>query len=188
MSEKEKMLTGLWYDANFNQELLDERQRADDLCFAINQTKPSDLNKRKQLFKQLIPDCDDSVEIKTYFTCDYGTYIHIEANCFINRNCYFMDGGGIYLGKNVFMGPNCGLYTAIHPLDYAARNKGLELAKPITIKDNVWIGGNVTILPGVTIGSGSVIGAGSVVTKDIPENVVAIGNPCKVLKKIEQQD
>ena len=104
---------------------------------------------------------------------------------FINHDCYFMDGGKIFVGNHVFIGPKCGFYTAIHPLDYQDINQGLEQALPIHIGDNVWIGANVIVLPGVTIGNGTVIGAGSIVSKDIPENVVAIGSPAKPIKTID---
>lgn len=116
---------------------------------------------------------------------DYGYNIKLGENVFININNYFMDGAEITLGNNVFVGPSCGFYTASHPLDAEDRNKGLEKASPISIGNNVWVGGNVSVMPGVTIGDGSVVGAGSVVTKDIPENVLAAGVPCKVIREID---
>ena len=186
MTEKEKMLSGLWYDANFDEVLVKDRIIAQDLCMEFNTTKPSD-EKSKKILDKLIPNMDKTAGITTPFQCDYGWNIEIGGCSEINRKRYFMDGGKISIGKNVYMGPNCGLYTANHPLDFKTRNKGLELAEPISIGDSVWIGGNVVILPGVTIGSGSVIGAGSVVKDSIPENSLAVGNPAKVIRKIEQK-
>ena len=119
---------------------------------------------------------------------DYGERVRIGDGCFINHGAYLMDGGGITIGSHVFIGPNLGAYTAVHPLVAEERNQGLERALPIVIGDNVWIGGDVTILPGVTIGAEAVIGAGSVVTKDVPAGVVAAGNPCRVLRPITEAD
>lgn len=184
MSEKEKMFQGKWYNANYDQELVDERKNAEGLLFELNHTNPKREDEINSLFKELIPHMSKSSSITLPFMCDYGYNIQIDDNSFINRNCYFMDGGKITIGKNVFIGPSCGFYTAIHPTNAQERNEGLEMAKPIEIGDNVWLGGNVVLLPGVKIGSGSIIGAGSVVTKDVPKNVIAVGNPCKVLKEI----
>ena len=122
------------------------------------------------------------------FQTDYGYNCYIGTGTDINRGAYLMDGAKITIGEHCFIGPNCGMYTANHPLCYAERNRGFEQAAPITIGDNVWIGGDVTILPGVTIGSGAVIGAGSVVTKDIPADTLAYGNPCKPRRPITEAD
>ncbi|MGO1882802.1 MAG: sugar O-acetyltransferase, partial [Staphylococcus equorum] len=111
--------------------------------------------------------------------------VFLGNNVFVNHDCYFMDGGKIFIGDNVFIGPKCGLYTAVHPLQYQQRNIGLEQALPINIGNNVWLGANVIVLPGVQIGDGAVIGAGSVVAKDIPENVLAVGTPAKPINKID---
>ncbi len=116
--------------------------------------------------------------------CDYGYNIEIGENFYANHNLIILDGSKVQFGDNVFIAPNCSFYTAGHPLDAERRNKGLEYAKPIKVGNNVWIGGNVIVLPGVTIGDNTVIGAGSVVNKDIPSNVVAVGNPCKVIKQL----
>ena len=115
---------------------------------------------------------------------DYGYNVYLGAGTFLNHNCYLMDCATIRFGRKVFVGPNCGFYTAIHPLDKVQRAKGIERAAAIEIGDDVWLGGDVTVLPGVKIGSGSVIGAKSLVTKDIPDNVLAFGNPCRVVKQI----
>ena len=186
MTDLEKMKLGMWYDANNNPEVLEERYRALDLCFYLNQTVPSDHQKKNNLIKELLGYLPNNLEIITPFTCDYGKNIHLGSNVFINSQCYFMDGGDITLGNHVFVGPYCGFYTASHPLDYSNRNKGLEKALPIVIGDNCWFGANVSIMPGVNIGSGCVIAAGSVVTKDMPENSMIAGVPAKVIKTIDQ--
>lgn len=183
MKEKEKMLLGKWYDAT-DQELVKQRLNAKDLCFELNQIKPSNLEKRNSIINKLLGYQPDNLELLSPFTCDYGSNIVLGKNVFINSNCYFMDGAKITVGDNVFIGPSCGFYTANHPLDYQTRNQGIEQALPILIGNNVWLGGNVIVLPGVEIGDGCVIGAGSVVTKDIEANSIATGVPCKVIKKI----
>jgi len=188
MTHKERLEKGLWYDANGDQELLELRTRADDLCFLFNQTPPGDPAKRSALLAQILPHMGEDVTILAPFYADYGDHCQIGAHTFINHNAYLMDCAPITIGTFCFIGPSCGMYTAIHPIMAENRNLGLERARPITIGDNVWIGGDVTILPGVRIGSGSVIGAGSVVTKDIPENVIAVGNPCHVLRTITERD
>lgn len=184
MNEREKMLLGKWYDAT-DQELVKQRLNAKDLCFELNQIKPSNLEKRNSIINKLLGYQPDNLELLSPFTCDYGNNIVLGKNVFINSNCYFMDGAKITVGDNVFIGPSCGFYTANHPLDYQTRNQGIEQALPILIGNNVWLGGNVIVLPGVKIGDGCVIGAGSVVTKDIEANSVATGIPCNVIKKIE---
>lgn len=188
MTEKEKLEQGLWYDANYDPELLRDRMAAEDLCFDLNQTRLSQTDAREALLRKLLPHLGERVNILSPFHTDYGTRCFIGDDSFLNHGAYLMDCAPITIGKHCFIGPNCGMYTAIHPLIAEERNQGLELARPITLGDNVWLGGDVTILPGVTIGSGSVIGAGSVVTRDIPPNVVAVGNPCRVLRPITEQD
>ena len=183
MNEREKMLLGKCYDAT-DQELVKQRLNAKDLCFELNQIKPSNLEKRNSIINKLLGYQPDNLELLSPFTCDYGNNIVLGKNVFINSNCYFMDGAKITVGDNVFIGPSCGFYTANHPLDYQTRNQGIEQALPILIGNNVWLGGNVIVLPGVEIGDGCVIGAGSVVTKDIEANSIATGVPCKVIKKI----
>ena len=185
LTEKEKMLAGQWYDANFDPKLIAERVFVKDLCLELNATRLQDLNRRRKILREILPKVDvEAVEILSPFMVDYGYNIYLGAGTFLNHNCYLMDCAEIRFGKKVFVGPNCGFYTAIHPLDIVKRAEGLEIAKPIEIGDDVWIGGDVTILPGVTIGRGSVIGAKSLVTRDIPDNVMAFGNPARVVKKI----
>lgn len=185
MTEKEKMLAGELYDANYNEDLIKEREKAKDLCFAYNKIKPSETEKRQEMIKKLVGKTKENLFIEQPFLCDYGYNIEVGENFYANHNLVILDANKVKFGDNVFIGPNCSFYTAGHPLDSKTRNQGLEYAKPIIVGDNVWFGGNVVVLPGVTIGDNCVIGAGSIVTKDIPENSVAVGNPCKVIKKIE---
>lgn len=188
MTEREKMKQGLWYDANYDKELLEERLVAENLCFEYNHTNPTDVVKKEEVLKKLLPNMGKNVTILSTFYTDYGYNCIIGDETFINHNAYLMDGATITIGQHCFIGPNCGMYTANHPLMFQERNIGLEMAAPITIGDNVWIGADVTILPGVTIGEGSVIGAKTVVTKDIPANVLALGNPCRIIRAITESD
>lgn len=184
MTEKEKMLAGELYDANYNKELIKEREKVKDLCYEYNQIKPSKIEERNKMMKTILGKTKGQFLIEQPFMCDYGYNIEIGENFYANHNLIILDGNKVKFGDNVFIAPNCGFYTAGHPLDFVTRNKGLEYAKPIEVGDNVWIGGNVVVLPGIKIGNNCVIGAGSVVTKDIPNNSVAVGNPCKVIKTI----
>ena len=189
MTEKEKMFAGQWYDANFDEDLRLERARVKDLCFELNNTRPSDVSVRAELLKKILPQVDISkVEILSPFVVDYGYNIRIGAGSFFNHDVYLMDCAPITFGTHCFIGPSCGFYTAIHPLAVEQRNKGLERAEAIEIGDDVWIGGGVTVLPGVKIGAGSVIGAKSLVTKDIPSGVVAFGNPCRVIRPVLERE
>lgn len=148
MTEREKMEKGLWYDANYDAELLEERLQAEDLCFAFNQTRPKESERKEEILKQLLPHKGEHVTILSPFYTDYGYNCRIGEETFLNHNAYLMDGAPITIGKHCFIGPNCGMYTANHPLVAEERNQGLEQARPITIGDNVWIGADVTILPG----------------------------------------
>ncbi|MGL4851001.1 MAG: sugar O-acetyltransferase [Clostridium sp.] len=187
MTEKEKMIGELLYDAG-NKELVEDRERAKELCFEYNNTSPSNKKRRKNIMKEILGKTKENFHIEPSFWCDYGYNISIGENFYINHNCVILDCAKITFGDNVFIGPNCGFYTAGHPLVSEERNSGLEFAKEITIGDNVWFGGNVTVLPGVKIGDNVVIGGGSVVTKDIPSNKVAAGNPCKAIREIREED
>ena len=188
MTEREKWEAGLWYDANYDAEICAEREKAEELYTEFNQTRPSEKARRAELLHKLLPGMGKDVVILPHLYTDYGYNCIIGEGTYINHGAYLMDCAKITIGSHCFIGPNCGMYTAIHPLLPAERNQGLETTKPITLGDNVWLGGDVTILPGVTIGEGTTIGAGSVVTKDIPAHVVAAGNPCKVLRPITEQD
>lgn len=185
MTEKEKMLAGELYDANYNETLIKDRMYVKELCQKYNELKPNDIKKRLKLLKKILGGTGKQVIIEPNFWCDYGYNIFVGENFYMNHNCVILDCARVEFGDNVFIAPNCGFYTAGHPLDFERRNKGLEFAKPIKVGNNVWIGGNVTVLPGVTIGDNSVIGAGSVVTKDVPANTIAYGNPCRAVKSIE---
>ena len=184
MTEEEKMLAGELYDANYKKELFEKRIYAKELCKEFNDCNVRNLEEKKSILEKLFQKRIDTVLIEPNFYCDYGFNIHLGKNFYSNHNLVILDANKVEFGNNVFIGPNCGFYTSGHPLDYKTRNKGLEYAKPIKVGNNVWFGGNVCVLPGVTIGDNVVIGAGSVVNKDIPSNVVAVGNPCKVVKEI----
>lgn len=187
-TEKEKMLAGKIYDANYDQELIDARADAKELCYDFNHARPSEEAKRQDIIRQLLGKTGNQFEITGPFYCDYGFNIEIGENFYANHNLVILDGAKVTFGDNVFVAPDCGFYTAGHPLDADRRNKGLEYAKPITVGNNVWFGGGVKVMPGVTIGDGAVIGGGSVVTKDIPANMIAFGNPCKPIREITEAD
>lgn len=150
-----------------------------------NNATYNDYQKKERLLDRLVALRGENTIIEPDFFCDYGYNIILGDNFYVNHNCVILDCAEVIFGDNVFIGPNCGFYTAGHPLDAKTRNSGLEYAKPIKVGSDVWIGGNVCVMPGVTIGSNVVIGAGSVVTKDIPDGVVAVGSPCKPIKKID---
>lgn len=188
MTEKEKAAKGLLYNANYDKTLIEERNFAKGLCYEYNQLHPTKLEERTAIIKQLLGKTTETFLIEQPFICDYGYNIEIGENFYSNHNCIMLDGAKITFGDNVFIAPNCGFYTAGHPLDVEQRNQGLEYAYPISIGNNVWIGGGVTVLPGVTIGDHTVIGGGSVVTKDIPAGVIAVGNPCRVIREITVAD
>lgn len=185
MTEKEKCRLGLLYNAVNDSELVAERVRCKSICHQYNITPYADVEAKERQIKQLFGQVGDVFAIEPSFWCDYGYNIQIGDNFFSNHNLVIIDCAQVSFGNNVLIGPNCGFYTAGHPTDVEARMEGLEFARPITIGNNVWIGGNVAVMPGVNIGHNSVIGAGSVVVNDIPDNVVAVGNPCRVIKKIK---
>ncbi|AXY26324.1 maltose acetyltransferase [Suicoccus acidiformans] len=185
MNERDKMLAGAWYDANYDDALLKERNQAKALATQINQT--IDLAERNQLIEELIQQPLGNSEWLPPLMVDYGWNISLGDYVSINHNAYLMDGGAMTIGNHVFIGPNAGFYTARHPLNYKERDQGYEQALPITISDHVWIGGDVSILPGVTIGEGAVVGTGSVVTKDVPAHTVVAGNPARVIRHIDQE-
>lgn len=188
MTEKEKMQRHILYNANTGEGLEKERDRCKDLCYDFNQLRPSETQARDKIIHSLLGKIAGEYYITAPFYCDYGYNIEIGSHFFSNYNCVILDCAKVTFGDYVFIAPNCGFYTAGHPIDYERRNRRLEYAYPISVGDNVWIGGGVQVMPGVSIGSNVVIGGGSVVTKDIPDNVVAAGNPCRVLRPITKQD
>lgn len=185
MTEKEKMLAGMIYDACNDSQLIAERIECKEMCYDYNNLRPKDAGMRREIILKLFGSVKGDFLIEQPFLCDYGYNIHIGDNFYANHNMVILDEAQVKFGDNVFIAPNCGFYTAGHPIDAAVRNRGLEYARPITVGNDVWIGANVCVLPGVTIGDDCVIGAGSVVVKDIPPHSVAVGNPCKVIKTIK---
>ena len=188
MKEWEKAQQGYLYDANYDKEIVEERTRCADLCYEFNLCRPSDTAKQQELLNRMLGSIKGNPVITAPFYCDYGFNITIGENFYTNHNVTILYGAKVTFGDNVFIAPNCVFSTAGHAIDSEQRAKGLEIARPITVGNNVWIGANVSVLPGVTIGSSSIIGAGSVVNKDIPEGVIAAGNPCKVIRKITEED
>ncbi|MBO8415344.1 MAG: sugar O-acetyltransferase [Proteobacteria bacterium] len=186
LSNYEKMIRGMWYDASEGDpELTAKRLNAKDLCLEYNtRIKFTDPEKQQELLKRLLGSFGKNLCIMAPLMVDYGYNIHIGDDVFFNHNTYLMDTAPITIGDRVFVGPNTGFYCAAHPLDAVERAKGLERALPITIGSDVWIGGNAVFMPGVSVGSNVVVGAGAVVTHDIPDNCVAVGNPCKILKEL----
>lgn len=186
MTEKEKQQAGELYNGN-DKELMAERVSAKKLCAEYNAATYNDYQKKERLLDRLLALRGENTWIEANFFCDYGYNIIIGDNFYANHNLVILDCAEVTFGDNVFIGPNCGFYTAGHPVDAATRNQGLEFAKPIKIGSDVWIGGNVCVMPGVTIGDNTVIGGGSVVVDDIPSGVVAAGNPCKVIRRIDDE-
>lgn len=177
------MLSGQVYNA-CDPELLVELNLCKDKVWRYNQLQPTLLDERKEAIREILGASDENVFINQPFYCDYGRHIRVGKRFFANFCLTILDEALVTFGDDCFVGPNVSIYTACHAIDPRVRNTRQEWALPVTIGDNVWIGGSVTILPGVTIGNNVTIGAGSVVTKDIPDNVVAVGNPCRVIKTI----
>ncbi len=188
MTEKEKRDQGLLFKSHYDAELLAEADACKDTCHAFNQLLPSQHAERRELLKKLFGSVGSIVAVQSPFWCDFGYNIHVGMNFYANHGLTILDGAPVRFGDNIFIGPNCGFHTAGHAIDSERRNAGLEFAHPITVGDNVWFGAAVQVLPGVSIGSNVVIGTGSIVTKNIPDNVVAVGNPCKVLRSITEED
>ena len=184
MTEKEKMLAGEIYSA-VDTQLLVELAAAREVSHDYNLLRPSENEKKLELLKGLLGHiADDAIIVNQPFYCDYGKQISVGKRFFANFNFTVLDEAPVTIGDDCFIGPNVSIYTACHSTDPVERNSRREWAKPVTIGNNVWIGGSVTILPGITIGDNVTIGAGSIVTKDIPSNTIAVGNPCKVIKSL----
>lgn len=183
MTEKEKMLSGELYNS-LDEELQRESRAAKNLTRLFNQTTEEEQEYRAALLRKLFEKTGKIIRIEPPFHCDYGYNIRIGENFYANYDCIILDTCEVIIGDNVLLGPRVGIYTAGHPVDPATRNLGLEYGKPVRIGNNVWIGAHTIVNPGVVIGDNVVIGSGSVVTRDIPDNVVAVGNPCRVLRSV----
>ena len=188
MSEKDKMLHQKLYDANYDKELERERIQCKILCQKYNNLAIDNIDERHEFIKSIIGETGKNVHIEPDFWCDYGYRIKVGENFYANHGLVILDAGGVTFGHDVFIAPSCGFHTSGHPIDFERRNQGLEYAYPIVVGDNVWIGAGVQVMPGVTIGSNVVIGGGSIVVKDIPSNSVAVGNPCRVIRQITDDD
>ena len=183
-TEFEKMVAGENYDG-WDEDIVARRKRARKLQNKLNQWDGEDEEEKKKIVAELLGDDNPTIYIEPQFHCDYGTNIKLGDNAYFNFNATILDEAPVIIGRDTKFGPNCSIYTVCHPTDPAKRREHIEFAKPITVGDNCWIGGNVVICPGVTIGKNTTIGAGSVVVKDIPDGVVAVGNPCHVVKKLD---
>lgn len=187
MDHKERMLANLPYKAWLDG-LSEERLENKKKIYRYNHLEPGNPEEKDRLIKDILGKCGDYINIEPPFFCDYGYNIEIGENFFANYNFTVLDVGKVRIGENVQIAPNVSIYTAGHPIHPESRNSGYEYGIDITIGDNCWIGGNTCIMPGVTIGKNVVIGAGSIVTKDIPDDVIAVGNPCRVVRKITEED
>ncbi len=187
MNQKDRMLAGLPYKAWLDG-LNEERTECKKKIYEFNLLPPDEWDKIGEKLKKIFGKTGETVYIEAPFHCDYGWNIELGENFYANYNLTILDVGKVTIGENAVCAPNVSIFTAGHPIHPDSRNSGYEYGIPVTIGDNVWIGGNTVVMPGVTIGSNCVIGAGSVVTKDIPDWSVAVGNPCKVIRKISEED
>lgn len=187
MNQKERMLSGLPYRA-WMDGLCEARIENKKRIYHYNNLEPGQDREQDELLREILGSCGKNVLVEQPFHCDYGWNIEVGDNFFANYNLTVLDVGKVIIGNNVMLAPNVSIYTAGHPVHPESRNSGYEYGIAVTIGDNVWIGGNVVINPGVTIGNNVVIGSGSVVTKDLPDNAIAAGNPCRVLRYITEED
>ena len=187
MNQKERMLAGLPYKAWLDG-LKEERIACKEKLHEYNLLPPKEQERMTELIKEILGRTGEELCIEQPFHCDYGKNIEVGENFFANYNLTILDVGKVIIGKNAQIAPNVSIYTAGHPIHPDSRNSGYEYGIAITIGDNVWIGGNTVILPGVTIGNNVVIGEGSVVSKDIPDNMIAVGNPCRIIREITEAD
>jgi len=186
-TEKEKMIAGEMYDP-LDKELVEERLRTRLLIKAFNDSSEDDQQERMRILKELVPNAKPGFWLQPPFYCDYGYNINVGERVFFNFNCIVLDVAPVSIGDRTMFGPNVQVYTATHPMNHLERSSGREFAKAINIGNDVWIGGSVVICPGVTIGDRTVIGAGSVVTKDISADVLAAGNPCRVIRSLIEKN
>ena len=185
MTEKQKRDNGELYYAGKDSDFLDEVIKAKDLCYEYNQIRPTDFKAQREILEKLLGKIGEDSVIYPPFWCDYGYNIEMGKGCLANHGLTILDGAKVRFGDNVLIGPGCYFHTAGHPIDPDQRKQWLVYTKPITVGNNVWFGAGVHVLPGVTIGDNAVIGAGSIVTKDIPADCVAVGNPCKVVNRVK---
>ena len=188
MTQYERMVNGLIYDPS-DDEIMKEQVMFQELLWAFNQLKPSEYDKKQKYMKEIFAECGDNCYIELPFHANWGGHhVHLGSGVYANSNLTLVDDGNIYIGDKVMLGPNVTIATANHPINPELRDRGLQFNKDVYIGENTWIGAGVVIVPGVHIGSNTVIGAGSVVTKDIPDNVIAVGNPCRVIRNVSEHD
>ncbi|MGN0181404.1 MAG: sugar O-acetyltransferase [Candidatus Ornithomonoglobus sp.] len=188
MTQYERMVNGLIYNPA-DDEIMKEQVVFQDLLWVFNQLKPSEYDKKQKYMKEIFAECGDNCYIELPFHANWGGHhVHLGSGIYANSNLTLVDDGHIYIGDKVMFGPNVTISTASHPINPELRDKGLQFNKDVYIGENTWIGAGVVIVPGVHIGRNTVIGAGSVITKDIPDNVIAVGNPCRVLRNVSEHD
>lgn len=188
MTQYERMVKGMLYDPQVK-EILDEQFPYQDKLWEFNKLKPSDIEKKQQFMKEVFAECGENCYIELPFHANWGGHhVHFGSDIYANSNLTLVDDGHIYIGDKVMIGPNVTIATANHPIDPELRAKGLQYNRDVYVGENTWIGSGAVVVPGVRIGKNVVIGAGSVVTKDIPDNVVAVGNPCRVLREASEHD
>ena len=188
MTQYERMARGLLYDPS-DPEISAEQVPYQDKLWGFNQLRPSDNEKKQKYMTEVFAECGENCYIELPFHANWGGHhVHFGFGIYLNSNATFVDDGHIYVGNKVMFGPNVTIATASHPIDPTLRSRGLQYNRDVHIGENAWIGAGVVILPGVSVGRNAVIGAGSVVTKDIPDNVVAVGNPCKVVREVSERD
>lgn len=188
MTQYERMVAGLIYDPG-DKEILGEQVPYQDKLWEFNQLKPSQYEEKTAYMKEVFAECGENNYIELPFRANWGGHhVHFGSGIYANSNLTLVDDGHIYVGDKVMFGPNVVIATANHPLDAELRGRGLQYNKDVRIGENAWIGANVAIVPGVSIGKNTIIGAGSVVTKDIPDNVIAVGNPCRVIREVGEHD
>ena len=188
MTQYERMVNGLIYDPA-DDEIIKEQAMFQDLLWAFNQLKPSEYDKKQKYMKEIFAECGDNCYIELPFHANWGGHhVHLGSGIYANSNLTLVDDGNIYIGDKVMFGPNVTIATASHPINPELRDRGLQFNKDVYIGENTWIGAGVVIVPGVHVGRNTVIGAGSVITKDIPDNVIAVGNPCRVIRNVSEHD
>lgn len=188
MTQYERMVNGLIYDSA-DDEIMKEQAMFQDLLWAFNQLKPSEYDKKQKYMKEIFAECGDNCYIELPFHANWGGHhVHFGSGIYANSNLTLVDDGNIYIGDKVMFGPNVTIATASHPINPELRDRGLQFNKDVYIGENTWIGAGAVIVPGVHVGRNTVIGAGSVVTKDIPDNVIAVGNPCRVIRNVSEHD